>query len=139
MEKIITSKDNIDTKLEWKAIAFELFCLSGKEFMRNGPCVRERWTNHLDPRVKKGHWTAQEDYLLMSKVQEDGQKWCEISKFFQGERTEHMVKNRYHSLLQKQQKDGRRLSPKLAEEKLMKELEEILSINQVIYPQEKIL
>lgn len=50
-----------------------------------------------------------------------------------------MVKNRYHSLLQKQQKDGRRLSPKLAEEKLMKELEDILSINQVIYPQEKIL
>ena len=50
-----------------------------------------------------------------------------------------MVKNRYHSLTQKQQKDGKRLSPKVAEAKLMKELEEVLMINQVIYPQEKIL
>ncbi len=37
----------------------------------------------------------------MTLVQEIGNKWSEISKKMKENRTEHMIKNRYHSLIKK--------------------------------------
>ena len=31
---------------------------------RNGKQCRERWANHLDPSIKKGPWSKQEEQLL---------------------------------------------------------------------------
>ena len=33
---------------------------------RNGKQCRERWVNHLDPSIKKGSWTKEEEQLLDS-------------------------------------------------------------------------
>ena len=37
----------------------------------------------------------------MRTVEEQGKKWSSITKIFKGSRTEHMVKNRYNSLMRK--------------------------------------
>lgn len=41
-----------------------------------------------------------------------GSKWAMISKIFNNTRTEHMIKNRYHSLMKKYQVKINRLSTK---------------------------
>ena len=43
----------------------------------------------------------------MESVLEIGKKWSIIAKKFLGKRTEHMVKNRFNSLLRKYKEKGR--------------------------------
>lgn len=65
--------------------------------------VKERWTNHLDPRLKRTPWTPEEDQELIELIRKHGRKWCEISKLMDG-RSELMVKNRFYgSLLRRYQ------------------------------------
>ncbi|MED6169910.1 hypothetical protein PIB30_025646 [Stylosanthes scabra] len=48
---------------------------------RNAKQCRERWHNHLQPNLKKGKWTPQEDMILMKAHMEiGGNKWAKISK-----------------------------------------------------------
>ncbi|EAY19115.1 Myb-like DNA-binding domain containing protein [Trichomonas vaginalis G3] len=83
-----------------------------KFFMANGPHnwsslanvlqsrtpkqCRERWHNHLDPKINKGPWTHQEDIILAQKHSELGNKWADIAKFLPG-RTDTLVKNRWNT------------------------------------------
>lgn len=60
--------------------------------------------NHLDPFVNKNDWTCEEDYKLFVSVTKYGLKWAFISKQFNRSRTEHMIKNRYKSLINKYKK-----------------------------------
>ncbi|EAY21746.1 Myb-like DNA-binding domain containing protein [Trichomonas vaginalis G3] len=55
---------------------------------------RERYINYLSPSVTNGPWSAQEDSLLIEKVQEMGPKWSKIAKFFPS-RSDVNIKNRY--------------------------------------------
>ena len=61
------------------------------------------WVNHLDTKVKRSCWSEEEDLLLFSYVLEEGGRWSTISKMLNGTRTEHMVKNRYNSIVKKYQ------------------------------------
>lgn len=67
---------------------------------RNGKQCRERWCNHLDPNVRKGQWTIEEDVIIFNFFQNYGPKWAFISKFLPG-RTENSIKNRFYSTLRK--------------------------------------
>merc|ERR1712130_227023 len=77
----------------WSAIAQNLQGRSGKQ-------CRERWHNHLDPTINRGPWTEEEDMLLIEKHEEMGNKWAEISKFFEG-RTDNMLKNHWNSTIRR--------------------------------------
>ena len=55
---------------------------------------------------------------MLSQVKELGKKWSAISKMFSGRRTQHMIKNRYNSLLKKWKKNNWRLS----EDQLVKKM-----------------
>jgi len=55
----------------------------------------------LDVSIKHEKWTDEEDVTLIKSVQEYGKKWSRIMKCFNNERTEHMIKNRFLSLILK--------------------------------------
>lgn len=67
---------------------------------RNGKQCRERWCNHLDPSIKKGGWSPEEDIIIFNVFQAIGPKWAFIAKYLQG-RTENSIKNRFYSTIRK--------------------------------------
>merc|ERR1711991_228474 len=40
---------------------------------RIGKQCRERWFNHLDPRIKKGAWSEEEDKILIESQNQNGE------------------------------------------------------------------
>lgn len=65
---------------------------------RIGKQCRERWHNHLDPKIVKNKWTLEEDKRLMNLFLKHGKKWSHIAKFMPG-RTDNTIKNRFNSAL----------------------------------------
>lgn len=45
---------------------------------------RDRWLNHLDPRIKKGDWSEDEDRLLTEAREKYGNAWAKIAKLLPG-------------------------------------------------------
>jgi hypothetical protein len=62
---------------------------------------REKWLNTLNPHINKQEWTAKDDIDLIGLIEREGRKWSFIAKNLSKVRTEHMVKNRYYSILRK--------------------------------------
>ena len=63
---------------------------------------RERWHNHLDESKVKGNWSLEEDFAIIECVVEMfGKKWSKMKGNLGNRRTEHMIKNRYNSLITK--------------------------------------
>jgi hypothetical protein len=129
-EKWIEEEINLLTKVirqegftyKWSEISYKLFEQSRKRFFRTPQKCREKWFNHLDPIVNRDKWTLEEDFLLFNSVMKFGSKWAMISKLFNSSRTEHMIKNRYHSLMKKYQAKINRLSTKKLIEKIQEDL-----------------
>jgi len=67
---------------------------------RNGKQIRDRFTNVLDPEIKKGRFTDEEDRLLEVLYRQYGTKWSQIALHFP-KRTADMIKNRFHSSIKK--------------------------------------
>lgn len=59
---------------------------------------RARWYNGIDPSVKKGHWTIEEDDLLLQLHEKFGGSWVQISKRMPG-RSEKQCRRRGKTVL----------------------------------------
>ena len=111
LEEIVSQKG----ANHWREIALELHSRSGSSQFRQSKQCRERWTNHLDPSLKKGSWTNREDVILLKEFLVKGKKWSEIAKKLPG-RTENSVKNRWVSLLKKYKSEKPLESARISEE-----------------------
>jgi hypothetical protein len=67
---------------------------------RNGKQIRDRFINVLDPEIKKGKFTDEEDRKLIALYKQHGPKWATIAKYYNN-RTADMIKNRFHSSIKK--------------------------------------
>eukprot|EP01016_Furgasonia_blochmanni_P050470 TRINITY_DN7804_c0_g1_i6.p1 TRINITY_DN7804_c0_g1~~TRINITY_DN7804_c0_g1_i6.p1 ORF type:complete len:844 (-),score=291.32 TRINITY_DN7804_c0_g1_i6:306-2837(-) len=74
---------------------------------RSGKQCRERWYNNLNPDVKKGDWTEEEDGMIFQLYRQHGSSWSKIAKYLPG-RTENSIKNRFYSTLRKLASDKRK-------------------------------
>ena len=75
--------------VEWSEVASRVPGRMAKQ-------CRERWFNHLDPSLKKGGWTAEEDAILAAAQARWGNAWARIIRLLPG-RSENAVKNRWNS------------------------------------------
>ena len=67
---------------------------------RNSKQCRERWANTLNPQVKRGNWTKQEQFLIFQQSKVYWSSWSKIAKVLPG-RTENSTKNYFYSTLRR--------------------------------------
>ncbi|KAM5145478.1 snRNA-activating protein complex subunit 4 [Mantella aurantiaca] len=74
---------------------------------RDGLQLLHRWSKCLDPRKKRGHWSKEEDEMLLKAVAKHGEKdWYKIRKEVPG-RNDIQCRERYLKALHKDVKKGK--------------------------------
>jgi hypothetical protein len=91
--KAIVELNGAAEKVKWSNIAKQI---PG----RNGMQCRQRYFNNLDPSVKKGKWTEEEDSVIFKAQKKMGNQWSKIAKLLPG-RTDNNVVNRFNSSARK--------------------------------------
>lgn len=61
---------------------------------RNNKSCRKRWLHSLDPKLRKGRWTSEEDATLRESVAKYGKRWYEVARALPG-RTDDQCAKRY--------------------------------------------
>lgn len=61
---------------------------------RTGIQCQARWSEALDPTVRKGKWTPEEDEMLFKGVAEHGQCWIKVASKVKG-RTQRQIRTRW--------------------------------------------
>jgi len=115
-DAVLISVVNKSGAKNWSIIARHLPGRIGKQ-------CRERWHNHLNPKICKLAWTEREDMIIQMGVARLGHKWSEIANQLPG-RTDNAVKNRYNARIKKLGGGATILkeAPRVSDEDFMHEL-----------------
>lgn len=65
---------------------------------RSAKQCRERWLNHLDPKIRRDEWTPEEDQQIFELYKKYGTSWSKLAKEMNG-RSENSIKNRFYSTI----------------------------------------
>ncbi|KAG0172576.1 Myb-like DNA-binding domain protein [Apophysomyces sp. BC1034] len=74
---------------------------------RTGIQCQARWTEALDPSVRKGKWNDEEDILLRAGVAQFGRCWIRIAETIPG-RTQRQCRTRWTQIKHKEEKQRRK-------------------------------
>jgi Myb-like DNA-binding domain len=95
--------------IKWSVVAQQMQERTGKQ-------CRERYVNHLNPRLKVTDWNPVEDATIFHLYNTAGSHWAKMSKMIPG-RTDNGIKNRFHNLRrQLEREDEHRLRLSKAED-----------------------
>lgn len=81
-----------------KLLQWDILCANFSNKSRTAKDLRKRWSGSLDPNVKKGRWTKEEDELLLKSYEKHGPHWLSVSMEIAG-RTEDQCAKRYVEVL----------------------------------------
>lgn len=95
-EDLILKKAVKDIGQEWTRVAYYLQNRSPAQ------CL-QRWNFSLNPKIKKGRWSKEEDLQLLKGIQEFGKKWNKIR--VEG-RTDAQIRERFENVLNPQLNKG---------------------------------
>ncbi|CAG8535347.1 12138_t:CDS:2, partial [Acaulospora morrowiae] len=90
-ERLLAIVSELGVK-HWKLIGI-------RHGLRDGKQCRERWHNHLNPDLKYGPLTAEEDLKIIEYHSKMGTKWAVMSQMLN--RPANLIKNRFYSSLSK--------------------------------------
>ncbi|XP_055830224.1 transcription factor MYB48-like [Solanum dulcamara] len=74
---------------------------------RSGKSCRLRWVNYLNPSLKRGKMTPQEERLVLQLHSKYGNRWSKIAGKLPG-RTDNEIKNYWRTHMRKQAQDQRK-------------------------------
>jgi len=94
-------------KIHWKKVATYFSCKSPSQ------CYRRFLA--INPNIKKGKWTKEEDELLLSLIDQFGKSWSFISKIIKN-RSSAQIRMRYNN----------HLSPEIVKKKFTKEEDNLI-------------
>ena len=87
----------------WKKISSKLEGKNTFILDRSAKLIKEHYTNHLAPDVRRENWTLEEDLLMIELLNKVGKNWQLIATKMEG-RTVTQLKNRYFGRLTRLEK-----------------------------------
>ena len=71
-DKLLRDLVNTHGTNKWNQLATMLSDRTGKQ-------LRERWHNHLNPKIKKGEWSTEDDTLIVTMQSMLGNQWAKVN------------------------------------------------------------
>ena len=95
IDSLKTFRDSVEASknISWDALAQRF-----RNSLRTAKDLKKRWTGSLDPNLKKGRWTKEEDERLIQSYEKFGAHWLSVSLDIEG-RTEDQCAKRYIEVL----------------------------------------